>query len=95
MVAQYYSVYYLLTLISPLVLFQWQPEQPQKLFITLSGTDRVKAVLKVINEEMDKLTAVKKIETPPIKRGLARDFELRLSSSPSVLYFWNIEKSQT
>ena len=56
------------------VLFQWQPEQPKKLFITLSGTDRVKAVLKVINEEMEKLTAVKKIETPPIKRGLVRDF---------------------
>ena len=37
--------------------------------------DRVKAVLKVINEEMDKLTAVKKIETPPIKRGLVRDSE--------------------
>ena len=46
------------------VLFQWQPEQPKKLFITLSGTGRVKAVLDVINEEMAKLQAQKKIPVP-------------------------------
>lgn len=68
------------------VLFQWQPEQPQKLFITLSGTGRVKEVLEVINAEMEKLKAVKKIETPPIKRGMELNPYVQMAAGQIVEY---------
>jgi len=68
------------------VLFQWQPEQPQKLFITLSGTGRVKEVLEVINAEMGKLKAVKKIETPPIKRGMELNPYVQMAAGQIVEY---------
>ena len=68
------------------VLFQWQPEQPKKLFITLSGTGRVKAVLEVINAEMEKLKAVKKIETPPIKRGMELNPYVQMAAGQIVEY---------
>ena len=68
------------------VLFQWQPEQAKKLFITLSGTGRVKAVLDVINDEMSKLQTQKKIETPPIKRGMDLNPYVQMAAGQIVEY---------
>jgi len=68
------------------VLFQWTQENVNKLFVTLSGTDRLKSILDVINNEMANLKVHKTIETPPIKRGMSFNPYVQMAAGQIVEY---------
>jgi len=68
------------------VLFQWVPDQKSKLFATISGTQRLQQVVDIVKAEMEKLNAERKVETPPIKRGLDLNPYVQMAAGQIVEY---------